>query len=99
LAITLFLKTGNARRLGVLLIQRGDTYRNPGRAVSSKRGLCLHSFRQFQSQRFARSLGAIWAGDSNAWPPAAAFIFVPVGELVPVTLKTLGKSGGAFQHH
>ena len=41
------------------------------------------------AQSFARSLGAAWAGDSTASPPEpldAAFIFAPVGDLVPLAL-------------
>jgi propanol-preferring alcohol dehydrogenase len=49
-----------------------------------------------QAQDFARSLGAVWAGDSNAPPPAlldAALIFAPVGQLVPRALKSVKKGG------
>jgi propanol-preferring alcohol dehydrogenase len=47
-------------------------------------------------QRFARSLGCTWAGDSDAAPPApfdAALIFAPVGELVPLALRHSRKGG------
>src|SRR3569833_2162236 len=40
-----------------------------------------------ESQQFARSLGAVWAGDSNTAPPElldAAIIFAAVGALVPM---------------
>ncbi len=46
--------------------------------------------------QFARSLGAAWAGDSNALPPEkldAAIIFAPVGALVPLALKAVAKGG------
>jgi alcohol dehydrogenase, propanol-preferring len=49
-----------------------------------------------KGQEFARQLGAVWAGDSNASPPTlldAAIIFAPVGNLVPVALKALKKGG------
>jgi propanol-preferring alcohol dehydrogenase len=48
------------------------------------------------AQIFARSLGAVWAGDSYQSPPDlldAAIIFAPVGELVPLALKALRKGG------
>jgi len=48
------------------------------------------------AQGFARSLGAAWAGDSTAPPPApldAAIIFAPVGALVPVALRAVRKGG------
>jgi alcohol dehydrogenase, propanol-preferring len=43
-----------------------------------------------EAQRFARSLGASWAGDALAMPPEpldAAIIFAPAGELVPAALR------------
>jgi propanol-preferring alcohol dehydrogenase len=49
-----------------------------------------------RTQRFAKTLGATWAGGSNAKPPEpldAAIIFASAGELVPQALKTL-KPGG-----
>jgi propanol-preferring alcohol dehydrogenase len=49
-----------------------------------------------EAQRFARHLGAAWAGDSTESPPAeldAALIFAPVGSLVPDALKAVVKGG------
>jgi propanol-preferring alcohol dehydrogenase len=49
-----------------------------------------------QAQDFARSLGAVWAGASDAAPPEpldAALIFAPVGALVPAALRAV-KPGG-----
>ncbi len=48
------------------------------------------------AQAFARSLGAVWAGDSTASPPEpldAAIIFAPVGGLVPAALRAVDKGG------
>ncbi|MGV4796699.1 zinc-dependent alcohol dehydrogenase family protein [Rhizobium sp. F40D2] len=48
------------------------------------------------AQRFALSLGAVWAGSSDEPPPVmldAAIIFAPVGELVPAALKAVRKGG------
>jgi propanol-preferring alcohol dehydrogenase len=48
------------------------------------------------AQRFARELGACWAGDSTAAPPLpldAAILFAPVGELVPLALAAVRKGG------
>jgi propanol-preferring alcohol dehydrogenase len=48
------------------------------------------------SQEFARRLGAVWAGASEALPPVeldAAVIFAPVGDLVPRVLKAVRKGG------
>lgn len=47
-------------------------------------------------QRFARKLGAAWAGGSDERPPEAldaAIIFAPVGVLVPMALASLRKGG------
>jgi propanol-preferring alcohol dehydrogenase len=49
-----------------------------------------------QSQEFARSLGAVWAGSSTELPPEkldAAIIFAPVGALYPAALRALVKGG------
>ncbi|HEY2920656.1 MAG TPA: zinc-dependent alcohol dehydrogenase family protein [Candidatus Binatia bacterium] len=49
-----------------------------------------------EAQKFAKAMGATWAGDSNEMPPVkldAAIIFAPVGELVPLALKAVGKGG------
>jgi len=48
------------------------------------------------TQAFARSLGAAWAGGSDQLPPEpldAAIIFATVGDLVPVALKATRKGG------
>ncbi len=49
-----------------------------------------------QRQEFARSLGAVWAGPSDAPAPLpldAAIIFAPVGALVPAALRAVDKGG------
>jgi len=48
------------------------------------------------TQRFASSLGAVWAGASDDVPPEAldaAIIFAPVGDLVPLALRAVRKGG------
>jgi propanol-preferring alcohol dehydrogenase len=48
------------------------------------------------TQTFARKLGAVWAGGSDARPPEpldAAIIFATVGALVPLALKAVKKGG------
>lgn len=47
-------------------------------------------------QRFAREMGACWAGGAYDRPPAeldGAIIFAPAGELVPAALKAVCKGG------
>ncbi len=49
-----------------------------------------------RSQAFARSLGAAWAGGTDAAPPElldAAIIFAPAGELVPLALRSVAPGG------
>lgn len=49
-----------------------------------------------KGQRFARDLGAEWAGASDQLPPErldAAIIFAPVGSLVPQALRAVEKGG------
>jgi alcohol dehydrogenase, propanol-preferring len=49
-----------------------------------------------EAQRFARDLGAEWAGASDEAPPEeldAAIIFAPVGELVPAALRAVARGG------
>jgi propanol-preferring alcohol dehydrogenase len=48
------------------------------------------------AQRFARDLGAVWAGDSTSLPPEeldAAILYAPVGSLVPAALRAVAKGG------
>jgi propanol-preferring alcohol dehydrogenase len=52
-----------------------------------------------QTQEFARTLGAVWAGGSEDSPPLAldaAIIFAPVGPLVPLALKAVDKGGSVI---
>jgi alcohol dehydrogenase, propanol-preferring len=47
-------------------------------------------------QRFAKEMGAEWAGSSMSEPPEpldAAIIFAPVGALVPAALRAVAKGG------
>jgi alcohol dehydrogenase, propanol-preferring len=49
-----------------------------------------------ETQAFARSLGAEWAGDATAGPGEeldAVIVFAPVGDLVPAALRHVGKGG------
>jgi propanol-preferring alcohol dehydrogenase len=48
------------------------------------------------AQRFAKELGAVWAGGSNEAPPEpldAAILFAPVGALVPAALAAVRPGG------
>ncbi|HEY4283403.1 MAG TPA: zinc-dependent alcohol dehydrogenase family protein [Chthoniobacterales bacterium] len=48
------------------------------------------------AQKFALTMGADWAGDTDQPPPEkleAAIIFAPAGELVPLALRSLQRGG------
>ena len=54
------------------------------------------STRDARHRKLALELGAKWAGDTFAEPPAkldAAIVFAPAGEIVPAALKALRKGG------
>jgi alcohol dehydrogenase, propanol-preferring len=90
------LKTGNAKNVGIYGF---------GGAAHIVAQLALHEGRRIfaftregdsATQQFARSLGAAWAGSSDAQPPEpldAAIIFAPAGELVPQALKATARGG------
>lgn len=89
-------KAGSARRLGIYGFGAAahivaQVARFEGREIFAftRRG-------DAAAQEFARSLGAVWAGDSEAPPPSpldAAIIFAPVGALVPLALRAVRKGG------
>ncbi len=67
--------------------------------VASWQGRTVHAFTRpgdAAAQQLALSLGAAWAGPSDAPPPApldAAIIYAPVGGLVPLALRAVRKGG------
>ena len=89
-----YAMTGEARRLGVygfgaaahIIVQ-----------VALAQGKEIYAFTRpgdSRSQAFARSLGAVWAGDAGTAPPAlldGAIIFAPDGALVPQALAATAK--------
>jgi propanol-preferring alcohol dehydrogenase len=67
--------------------------------VAVHQGKRVHAFTRpgdDRAQKFARELGAVWAGPSGALPPEsldAAIVFAPVGDLVPTALRAVGRGG------
>ncbi|NBC32544.1 MAG: zinc-binding alcohol dehydrogenase family protein [Alphaproteobacteria bacterium] len=67
--------------------------------VAAWQGRALYAFTRpgdTAAQDFARSLGAVWAGPSDASPPEpldAAILFAPVGALVPAALRAVRPAG------
>lgn len=87
---------GEARRIG--LYGFGAAAHILAQVISSRGGEVLAFTRDgdAEAQRFARRLGASWAGRSEERPPAeldAAIIFAPVGELVPLALRAVRPGG------
>jgi len=88
--------TGDARRLGLYgfgasahIIAQVAIYQGRECYAFTRPG-------DTDSQGFARSLGAVWAGGSDEPPPVeldAAIIFAPIGPLVPVCLQAVAKGG------
>lgn len=89
-------KTNNAQRLGFYgfgsaahILTQIARYQNKEVYAFTRPG-------DTQSQQFAKTLGAVWAGGSETRPPNnldAAIIFAPVGPLVPQALKAVKKGG------
>jgi alcohol dehydrogenase, propanol-preferring len=89
-------RTGDAKRVGIYGFGAAahiitQVARHQGRSVYAftRRG-------DEEAQRFARGLGAAWAGASDERPPEeldAAIIFAPVGALVPAALAAVRKGG------
>jgi propanol-preferring alcohol dehydrogenase len=90
------VKTGNAKRLGIYgfgaaahIVAQIARFQSREIFAFTRRG-------DLKAQQFARSLGAVWAGDSETAPPTpldAAIIFAPVGSLVPLALKAVARGG------
>jgi len=90
------VKAGDGKRLGIYGF---------GAAAHIVTQVALHQGREIyaftrpgdkEAQKFAKALGASWAGGSNEMPPVkldAAIIFAPVGDLVPQALRAVGKGG------
>jgi propanol-preferring alcohol dehydrogenase len=89
-------KTGNAKRLGIYgfgaaahIVAQVAAFQGREIFAFTRRG-------DSEAQQFAKSLGAVWAGDSETAPPRpldAAIILAPVGPLVPLALKAVAKGG------
>jgi alcohol dehydrogenase, propanol-preferring len=91
-----YTKTGGARRLGIYGFGAAA---HIVAQVARHQGREVYAFTRpgdSEAQRFARHLGATWAGDADASPPAvldAAIIFAPAGALVPTALRAIRKGG------
>lgn len=87
---------GNARRIG--LFGFGAAAHLVAQVASAEGREVFAFTRQgdTESQAFALSLGALWAGSSEQAAPEAldaALIFAPAGNLVPIALRAVEKGG------
>ncbi len=95
--IPLARSRGRRKTPGHLRIRRGGAHRRTGGPAI--KGRSVYAFTRpgdDEAQRFAKGLGAAWAGASNELPPEeldAAIIFAPVGALVPAALAAVRKGG------
>jgi propanol-preferring alcohol dehydrogenase len=90
------VRAGYAKRLGIYgfgaaahIVAQVARYQGCSVYAFTRRG-------DEEAQRFARELGAVWAGASDERPPEeldAAIIFAPVGALVPAALAAVRKGG------
>ena len=90
------VKAGDARRLGLYGFGAAAHIVAQLAAYQKREVFAFTRPGDREGQVFAIDLGATWAGDSTDLPPAsldAAIIFAPVGELVPVALRAVGKGG------
>jgi propanol-preferring alcohol dehydrogenase len=89
-------KAGDARRIG--LYGFGASAHLIAQ-VAAYQGREVYAFTRagdIDAQRFARTLGAVWAGPSSDPAPEpldAAIIFAPAGELVPAALRAVAPGG------
>jgi propanol-preferring alcohol dehydrogenase len=89
-------KTGDAKRIGIYgfgaaahIITQVARFQGREIYAFTRRG-------DQAGQEFAKSQGAVWAGDSDSLPPEpldAAILFAPVGALVPLALRAVTKGG------
>jgi len=89
-------KTGNAKRLGIYGFGAAAHIVTQVAGFQGREVFAFTRQGDTEAQAFAKSLGAVWAGGSETAPPEkldAAIIFAPVGELVPLALKSVTKGG------
>jgi propanol-preferring alcohol dehydrogenase len=91
-----FVKTGQAGRIGIYGFGAAAHIITQVARFQGREVFAFTRAGDEEAQKFARSLGAVWAGDSESPPDLkldAAIIFAPVGPLVPLALKAVDKGG------
>ena len=91
-----FAKTGDAKRLGIFGFGAAAHLISQIAVFQGREIFAFTRGGDDAGQRFAKSLGAVWAGGSDELPPVpldAAIIFAPAGALVPQALRAVKKGG------
>lgn len=89
-------KTGDAKRLGIYGFGAAAHIVAQVARFEDREVFAFTRPGDNEGQKFARDLGATWAGGSDETPPErldAAIIFAPIGALVPAALRTLKRGG------
>jgi len=90
------LKAGDAQRLGIYGFGAAAHIVTQVARYQKRKVFAFTRPGDMAAQEFAKSLGAVWAGDAGMSPPEeldSAIIFAPVGELVPQALRAVAKGG------
>jgi len=90
------VKAGDAERLGIYGFGAAAHIVCQIAKVQGRKVFAFTRPGDEKAQKFALSLGAVWAGDSKTQPPEqldAAIIFASSGELVPQALKAVAPGG------
>jgi propanol-preferring alcohol dehydrogenase len=88
--------TGEARRIGLYGFGAAAHLVAQVAVAEGRRVYGFSRPGDHEAQRFARDLGAVWAGGSDESPPEpldAAILFAPVGALVPAALRAVERGG------
>lgn len=91
-----FRKTGNASRVGIYGFGAAAHIVAQVARSENRKIFAFTRPDDQTAQKFAITMGADWAGDSDKLPPEkldAAIIFAPIGPLVPMALRTLRRGG------
>jgi propanol-preferring alcohol dehydrogenase len=89
-------KTGGAKRLGLYGFGAAAHIISQVACFQGREVFAFTRQGDEAGQKFARKLGAVWAGSSTELPPLpldAAIIFAPAGPLVPQALRAVRKAG------
>jgi len=89
-------KTGDAKRLGIYGFGAAAHIISQVARFQGREVFAFTRPGDEAGQKFATTLGAVWAGSSTELPPVpldAAIIFAPAGSLVPQALRAVKKGG------